>query len=102
MGTCTSIRNSGMRSTRQSESQYGKYSKIKDIDAFSKKLRKKDFNNVVDKIYNKYDLNHDGNLDIEEIKKFLGDALIRKNIKDDDVQAVLRLSKSHSDSLSKQ
>jgi hypothetical protein len=94
MGTCTSLRPSRFSEDSNTVSSYGKYSKVKDIDAFADKLRKEEFKRIIDKLYIRYDANSDGILELDEIKCLLKDILCRRDVGDDDVHAILRLNRS--------
>lgn len=93
MGVCASPPLSSIQSKARASSDYGKFSKVRNIDDMVEKLKKEEFNRVIDKLFAHYDKNADGNLDYDEIKKLLSDVLAKKTINDDDVEAILRLCK---------
>jgi Ca2+-binding EF-hand superfamily protein len=94
MGICISPPLSSVQSKSGAGSEYGQFCKAGNIDELVEKLRREEFNRVIDKLYAHYDSNSDGSLEYEEVKRLLADVLGRKSVSNDDAEVVLRLCKS--------
>jgi hypothetical protein len=62
MGICAHSTSSNKQTRVSRNSDYGRYSKSKDIDGLIENSKKKEFNKIIDKLFAHYDANSNGKL----------------------------------------
>lgn len=79
-----------------SKSPRNKGSLLENRDKIVEQIKMEEFQRTVDRLFELYDINHDGYLDESEVRRILADAKGKANVTEDDVQTILKLGKEHS------